>query len=270
MAYPSDNTAIPAYAGTSLQGDIDHAGWHGTTNTDLDGVKTVLGTTAGTSIVKDVLKGQFVATTEGTETLTNKTITLPAIDTGFTGTGKATGAEINTGTEDAKIVTPKAIADSKVSITDGTETLTNKTLILPIITGEKLMVSGATWFRKIYYAAIVGWTSIVSFNPEGASQYSYSEVVVTAMGRVNSTGQTGFKVSRWYIENQNGTVYVAQVGSDVDSGAPPDIQLTVASDIAYIQVKSNHVTNSSYTSICVDAKLHSGFAGGNTWIITDI
>ena len=46
---------------------------------------------------------------------------------------KATGAEINTGTEDAKIVTPKAIADSKLSFTDGTETLTNKTLTTPII-----------------------------------------------------------------------------------------------------------------------------------------
>ena len=44
---------------------------------------------------------------------------------------KATGAEINTGTEDAKIVTPKAIADSKVSITDKAETLTNKTLTSP-------------------------------------------------------------------------------------------------------------------------------------------
>jgi hypothetical protein len=43
---------------------------------------------------------------------------------------KATGEEINIGTEDAKIVTPKAIADSKVSITDKVETLANKTLIL--------------------------------------------------------------------------------------------------------------------------------------------
>lgn len=42
---------------------------------------------------------------------------------------KATGAEINTGTEDAKIVTPKAIADSKVAITDKVQTLTNKTVV---------------------------------------------------------------------------------------------------------------------------------------------
>lgn len=41
---------------------------------------------------------------------------------------KATGAEINTGTEDAKIVTPKAIADSNVLTTTNTKTVTNKTI----------------------------------------------------------------------------------------------------------------------------------------------
>ncbi len=39
---------------------------------------------------------------------------------------KATGAEIDTGTDDAKFATAKAITDSKLSFTDGTETLTNK------------------------------------------------------------------------------------------------------------------------------------------------
>ena len=92
MAYPVDNTALPSYAGTALQGDIDHAGWHGTTNTDLDGVKTVLGTTAGTSIAKSMTAGDFIPV-------------------------KATGAEINTGTEDSKFTTPKAIADSNVAFT---------------------------------------------------------------------------------------------------------------------------------------------------------
>jgi hypothetical protein len=42
---------------------------------------------------------------------------------------KATGAEIDTGTEDAKIVTPKAIADSAVSTASKTQTLTNKTIV---------------------------------------------------------------------------------------------------------------------------------------------
>ncbi|MDD4985327.1 MAG: hypothetical protein PHQ43_05985 [Dehalococcoidales bacterium] len=43
---------------------------------------------------------------------------------------KATGAEIDAGTDDAKIVTPKAIADSKVVTEDGTQTLTNKIITM--------------------------------------------------------------------------------------------------------------------------------------------
>jgi hypothetical protein len=39
---------------------------------------------------------------------------------------KASGAEIDTGTDDAKFATAKAIKDSKISFIDGTETLTNK------------------------------------------------------------------------------------------------------------------------------------------------
>jgi len=41
---------------------------------------------------------------------------------------KATGATINTGTDDATIVTPKAIADSNVLLTTKTQTVTNKTI----------------------------------------------------------------------------------------------------------------------------------------------
>ncbi len=56
----------------------------------------------------DATKNSAVAT------LTNKTLVSPIINTSFSGTAKATGSEVNTGTEDAKIVTPKAIGDSKL------------------------------------------------------------------------------------------------------------------------------------------------------------
>jgi hypothetical protein len=60
---------------------------------------------------------------------------------------KATGAEINTGTEDAKIVTPKAIADSEVSTASKTETLTNKTLTSPVLQGtvDGWISANETW-----------------------------------------------------------------------------------------------------------------------------
>jgi hypothetical protein len=47
---------------------------------------------------------------------------------------KATGAEIDTGTNDTKFATPLAIADSKLSFSDGVETLTNKRITTRIIT----------------------------------------------------------------------------------------------------------------------------------------
>lgn len=72
------------------------------------------------------MSGNIVGTTSS-QTLTNKTLTSPVINTSFSGTAKATGTEINTGTEDAKIVTPKAIADSDVVLKDKTQTLNNKT-----------------------------------------------------------------------------------------------------------------------------------------------
>ena len=49
------------------------------------------------------------------QVLTNKTLTSPVINTGLSGTAKASGAEVTTGTEDAKFVTPKAISDAGVN-----------------------------------------------------------------------------------------------------------------------------------------------------------
>ena len=46
----------------------------------------------------------------------------------------ATGAEVDTGTDNTKMVTPKAVADSKVATEDGTETFTNKRVTLRVST----------------------------------------------------------------------------------------------------------------------------------------
>ena len=66
-------------------------------------------------------------------TATTKKVTVSNLLGGVVVPVKATGAEINTGTDDAKFATPKAIADSKLSYIDGTETLTNKTITTPAI-----------------------------------------------------------------------------------------------------------------------------------------
>jgi hypothetical protein len=46
---------------------------------------------------------------------------------------RATGSEINTGTEDSTVVTPEAIGDSELVFEDKEQTLTNKTLTTPVI-----------------------------------------------------------------------------------------------------------------------------------------
>jgi len=71
---------------------------------------------------------------------------------------KATGAEINTGTEDAKIVTPKAIADSNVVLTTKTQTLTNKTLTSPKINEDVALTSTATELNALD-GQTVAWTT---------------------------------------------------------------------------------------------------------------
>jgi hypothetical protein len=47
---------------------------------------------------------------------------------------KASGSDINTGTDDTKYITSKAVTDSKISITDHTETLTNKAIVKRVVT----------------------------------------------------------------------------------------------------------------------------------------
>ena len=75
---------------------------------------------AGTKTVAVVLAngdmptGDIVGTTD-TQTLTNKTLTSPVLNTGVSGTAKGTGAEVTTGTADDKIVTPKSLGDADVN-----------------------------------------------------------------------------------------------------------------------------------------------------------
>jgi len=71
---------------------------------------------AGNADLLDGQHGSYYASTAGTETLTNKTLTSPVINTGFSGSGTASGAEVTTGTADTKIVTPKALGDAGINL----------------------------------------------------------------------------------------------------------------------------------------------------------
>jgi len=109
---------------------------------------------------------------------------------------KATGAEVDTGTDDAKFATPKAIADSKLSYTDGTETLTNKRITARV----KTFASDAT--------------------PDINSD-DYDVVTITAQAAaitdVNVTGTpTNFQKLIFRIKD-NGTARAITWGSDFEA-----------------------------------------------------
>ena len=128
------------------------------------------------------------------------------------------------------------------------------------------------WVRRTHEkttGADTDFNTFATITPGGSNQYSYSEIVVTTTSRTNTSGETGFKTSRWYMKMDNGTMTVAQVGSDIDSGTPADFQIAVSSNVAQLQVASP-AANTSWISIFVEAKLHSGFSAGNTWTYADV
>ena len=90
-----------------------------------------------------------VEVANGASTIVNADITNTRVQSkiDFDFLPKATGAVVNTGTEDAKIVTPKAIADSNVVLTTKTQTLTNKTLTSPVFQGtvDGWISANETW-----------------------------------------------------------------------------------------------------------------------------
>ena len=74
---------------------------------------------------------------------------------------KATGTEVNTGTDDVKYATPKAIKDSKLSYTDGTETLTNKRVTKRVATAtdDATAVIDSDSYDEYYLTAVANNTT---------------------------------------------------------------------------------------------------------------
>lgn len=80
MAYPTSIDTFQNPSGTSTLANPDHAVQHANLNTAITAIETVMGTTAGTSVLKNIPQGGFASSSSGTETLTNKTLTSPVIN----------------------------------------------------------------------------------------------------------------------------------------------------------------------------------------------
>lgn len=89
--YPGTINTFTDPSGTApLATGPDHAQLHTDINDTLEAVQTVMGTTAGTAVLKNLTAGQFVVSDSGTATLTNKTLTSPKINEDVAVTSTAT------------------------------------------------------------------------------------------------------------------------------------------------------------------------------------
>lgn len=116
----------------------------GTTKNPVDQTETFIGKVSGANFINCIRAVEGVAQAWSADTVLEILFTasgwnklIEALEVEHNADGKhkniASGVEIDTGTDNEKIVTPKAIADSKVVKETATQTLTNKTLTSPTI-----------------------------------------------------------------------------------------------------------------------------------------
>lgn len=130
--FPDTIDSFTNPVGTNTLDDPDHALQHSDANDAIEAIEAVIGTTAGTSVLKDFSAGEFPVRQEGgtlTQTLTGGTINATTLGTP-TVTGGSFASPTTTGTD------------------AGTATLTNKTLTSPVMTSPT------------FQGSIDGWVSV--------------------------------------------------------------------------------------------------------------
>lgn len=149
----------------SLREYIAYTGTSGSTvtgltrNADSGGTDQDHAVGAVVEFVFDVVQAKAIKDTFETEHNEDGTHAAATVTT-----LKASGAVVNTGTSDVTIVTPKALADSKVSLSDKTETLTNKTLTSPKINEDVALTATATELNALdgQMGAWTAWTPTIT------------------------------------------------------------------------------------------------------------
>jgi len=116
MAYPTsiDTFAIPA--GTNTLSSPDHTSEHLTVSGAISGIETVLGTTAGTSVLKDFTAGQFPVRVNSGGTL-QQSFTGGTINNFVIGTPSITGGTGNNMVLGTPTITGVTYVKSKVGTT---------------------------------------------------------------------------------------------------------------------------------------------------------
>ena len=188
----------------------------------------------------------------GTVVLPNSQIlTTPVLNTSFSGTAKATGAEINTGTEDAKIVTPKAIADSWVESSwiparEDWAYASATTITVPAgaadiySKGDKIkFVQSAAW--KYFYITAVASTLLTV---TGGSSYTVADSAITENAYSHAESPLGFPLYFNYDLAWTATTTNPVIGNGTLIG-----RFTIIRNMCYV---NGHVLMGSTTTFGTD------------------
>lgn len=93
MAYPTTIDTFGTTSGTQTLVSANHSDLHNNMARSIEGVETTLGTTAGTSVLKNFVAGNFAARTNG------ETFGTPTLNTATIGTPTIANPTINVGSD---------------------------------------------------------------------------------------------------------------------------------------------------------------------------
>jgi hypothetical protein len=157
--YPAAINSFTNPAGTNTVDVVDHALQHTNVNNDINGIETVLGTTAGTSVLKNFSAGNFPARINvsnvlqqrisgtldngvlGTPAITSGTISSALVSGGTVGTAQTTGGTIGTAQHTGGTVTSAIIGTN--SIVGGT--MTSVVIGTPLLNNFSYLVNAANY-----------------------------------------------------------------------------------------------------------------------------
>lgn len=168
--YPGTIDSFTNPSGTSTLDSPDHSLQHSDANDAIEAIEAVIGTTAGTSVLKDFSAGEFPARVNSGGTIT-QTLTGGTINATTLGTPTIEGGSYSNATLGTPTVTGGSFASPTTTGTDaGTATLTNKTLTSPLYQGliDGWVSANETW----EYVSVDDPTGIFRVNADVTGKYS--------------------------------------------------------------------------------------------------
>jgi hypothetical protein len=159
MAYPATIDSFTNPSGTQTLDNPDHALQHSNSNDAIEAIQAVLGTTAGTSVLKNFTAGQFAARNNN-ETFGSPTISGGTINNVVIGTPRITGGTVS----GAVIGTTTITGGTASAFTISSGTLNSVTLGTPLIAA---VTTAATTTPTSFMRAVVPVVGTLSDSPAG-------------------------------------------------------------------------------------------------------